>query len=656
MEKIFPKLLEAFQEDHVMLGRGFNELSCCLRAADAAGAYVAARQLYEQAGAHLGFEEADFYPALVTLLGAEAVQRMYREHCCGFDAIHTLLSRGTDLPLSHDLSERLLAQTEVMEEHIAECGELFAAMRKIPEAEQQALYDKLILWRQHPKLDWVNRPASCGGLKLAQCHPATVPPGSGRRSSVPVVKRFDVGIGSDERRELARLAARLIAEEPGLVATDTRAPRTGEGIEDGPALFFEDHSEIPLHPRTSFDYRARLLAGDGDIVMIGGQRRPEFEAYCRDFLGIGDAKVVVAKGPPNLPLARRCTQDPVLFAQLCSMARRSGRLGLIPYIGSESVWELAGAIAAISDAPVWVAAPGPQLTRRVNDKLWFSDRVAQVLGRRSLPPTHYIFGPEALSHRIAQLAQHHDRVCVKVPNAAGGAGNLILEAEQFAGLPILSLRELLLQRLHGLGWQDRYPVLAGAWESSVVVSPSVQLWIPHPTMGAPVVEGITEQIVEKGYFIGAMLCTLPASECQRLAQEAVHLACLFQELGYFGRCSFDAVVLSSGALHWIECNGRWGGVSIPMTLLNRLIGDWQSRAFVIVQRSELRIPARRFADVLDRLKDRLFRRGGEPKGTLFLTSDGIEQGTGYQFLVLGDTQAEVLAEGKDIARFLQEDS
>ncbi len=62
MEPIFPKLLEAFQQDHVMLGRGFNELSCCLRAGDPAGACAAARRLYEEAGAHIGFEEEDFYP------------------------------------------------------------------------------------------------------------------------------------------------------------------------------------------------------------------------------------------------------------------------------------------------------------------------------------------------------------------------------------------------------------------------------------------------------------------------------------------------------------------------------------------------------------------------------------------------------------------
>ena len=43
-EKIFLKLLAAFREDHAILGHGFNELSCCLRAADILGAARAAQR------------------------------------------------------------------------------------------------------------------------------------------------------------------------------------------------------------------------------------------------------------------------------------------------------------------------------------------------------------------------------------------------------------------------------------------------------------------------------------------------------------------------------------------------------------------------------------------------------------------------------------
>ena len=198
------------------------------------------------------------------------------------------------------------------------------------------------------------------------------------------------------------------------------------------------------------------------------------------------------------------------------------------------------------------------------------------------------------------------------------------------------------------------PLLVGVWELPLVASPSVQLWIPHRTIGAPIVEGIFEQIVEEGQFVGASSSTLPAALRQRIAEEAVYIACLFQELGYFGRCSLDTVLLDSGALLWIECNGRWGGVSVPMTLINRLVGDWQSRSFVIVHRFGLRLRARSFAEVMAQLRDRLFRSGGPPKGIVLLTPDAIEEGSGLHFLVLGDTRSEVLAQAKEIASLLKE--
>ena len=112
--------------------------------------------------------------------------------------------------------------------------------------------------------------------------------------------------------------------------------------------------------------------------------------------------------------------------------------------------------------------------------------------------------------------------------------------------------------------------------------------------------------------------------------------------------------LDSGALLWIECNARWGGVSVPMTLISRLVGDWQSRSFVIVHRFGLRLRARGFADVMAQLRDRLFRPGGPPKGIVWLTPDAIEEGSGLHFLVLGDTKGEVLAEAKEIASLLNE--
>jgi hypothetical protein len=126
----------------------------CLRAGDILGAGRAARRIYEEASPHICFEEEDFYPALVPLLGAETVRKMRQEHCCGLDAVRTLLTRDPDLPVPADLSGRLLAQSQVMEAHIAECGELFAALHHIAPADQGAR-------RERPKLDLDRRTVGC---------------------------------------------------------------------------------------------------------------------------------------------------------------------------------------------------------------------------------------------------------------------------------------------------------------------------------------------------------------------------------------------------------------------------------------------------------------------------------------------------------------
>jgi len=61
------------------------------------------------------------------------------------------------------------------------------------------------------------------------------------------------------------------------------------------------------------------------------------------------------------------------------------------------------------------------------------------------------------------------------------------------------------------------------------------------------------------------------------ASEALTLASPLQSLGYIGRASFDALLVGASpeqaTIHWIECNARWGGVSIPMTAARRLLGS-----------------------------------------------------------------------------------
>ena len=244
---------------------------------------------------------------------------------------------------------------------------------------------------------------------------------------------------------------------------------------------------------------------------------------------------------------------------------------------------------------------------------------------------------------VSRIGKAGNQVVVKVPDSAGSAGNLRLEKATVRGKSLDDLRKFLLRRLHAFGWKDKYPILVGVWDENVTCSPSAQIWVPHVQDGPPVVEGIFEQRVRDSMavFVGAARSTLPQALQGRLGDEASHIARIFQRLGYFGRCSLDAVIFctADGAdeIHWIECNGRWGGVSIPMTVAGALFANQPAPAISIVQ--ELR-PGRQMQtqEILRRLGDLLFCASDDMEGIVLMSPPEDDNGARINLLSLSQTQ------------------
>lgn len=459
----------------------------------------------------------------------------------------------------------------------------------------------------------------------------------------PVVEQVRTALGRQERERVATLAENLLKADPRLSATDVFGVNVCAGFDEGPCLFIEDHHEIRLFERLgniAYTYRAILLAGSGDVVVIGVPRSAGFERYCAETLGLGAPEILVPARPESgESFATRCARDPAVTARLADLARRRGGLNIVPYMGTGGVWALAGAVSQRAGERVRVAAPPPGLTRRVNDKIWFSRCVDRLIGTQAIPAVASASGSAVLTARVSAFARGHGTVVVKLPDSASSKGNIVLDSARIAELPLPRLRRHLLTLMRTAGWCDDYPVLVSAWEQPILASPSVQLWIPGVGSGDPVVEAIfDQQLIGAGKrFAGAAPSTLPGNWQRRLAQEAALIGALFQRLGYFGRCSFDAILIGSSPddalLHWIECNGRWGGVSIPVTLASRLLGDWRRRPFVIVERSDLHGPPRDFDAVLKLLEGNLFDARCEPSGAVILAPAPLENGTGYEMMV-----------------------
>jgi hypothetical protein len=480
------------------------------------------------------------------------------------------------------------------------------------------------------------------------------------RSSLPVVEQIPVTVEHTEQRRIAGLADDVRRDDPALTLPPGDG-RVRQGVGDGPALVFEDHGEIPLFTAaapSALEYRSLLLAEDGDVFALGGKRVPDFEAYARDELRLGDVTVLPRPaGTGSLPDALRT--DPACRSRLVRLARERGSLTVIPFLSTAGAWRLAEAVAEEAGVDVFVLAPPPALAARVNDKSWFSRRVAEVLGPDATPETGRAADAFELTAALSILAKRHRRLVVKMPDSAGGVGNVVLDSAVVASLDHDRLMAHVWEQTGraGRGWS--FPLLVGAWDDPVVDSPSVQLWVPQKGDGLPVVEGVFSQVLKgaRGAFVGAAPSWLPAGWQQRLADEAVRLALLFQELGYVGRCSFDAVLagsdLESAAVHWVDANGRWGGVSIAMTVANRLVGDWQRRPFVIVQRSRLQMPARSLPAVLDDIGSKLFQLSDGRTGTVVLAPCRLVEGSGMNLMVLAGDLASAEADAETVkARLL----
>ncbi len=430
------------------------------------------------------------------------------------------------------------------------------------------------------------------------------------------------------------------------------------GFGGGPAILLGDAGEIPLLIKAGghrHDYRFGWLARSGDLVVIGGLNSPAFEAYQKRTLGEGNIDYLhmpEAKNGLRKPTPIICLRNESVYRRLLSKVRESGGITLVAHITTGSIWALAARLSKDTSLPVHVAGPPPLLSRRVNNKLWFGSVCSRLLGAGTTPLKRGAWSLSALTRHVAELAGKWDRLVIKIPDSAGSAGNIVFESEMIRQLRPDALYRKLKRDLSIRGRRcPPFQVAVEVWDVNALISPSVQTWIPKAPDAAPIIEGIYEQVLAGNdqAFAGALQARLPERIDHALSSGAMQLALLFQKLGYYGRCSFDAVIsgrsLDDADIHWIECNGRWGGVAIPMTLLNRLSPPGQRPFHAIVHKTGLSFRPRHFDAVIAEFAD-LAPRPNRKSGVLFLSPNLIADGAGCNFLSFGKTRQAAITQSE----------
>lgn len=383
-----------------------------------------------------------------------------------------------------------------------------------------------------------------------------------------------------------------------------------------PTLHLEDVSAIPFVDGVAgveqYQHRARVRAQDGDLFASTSMPAPGYEAYCRDRLAMGSVEHVLAAPIPGAPtqVARACMAGEA-FEQLCRVAAAHDGLMLHPYMGIEAVWELAAKIEASAQAPVFVHGPTPDALWLANDKARLTELALELGLAEVIAETRIEREIGPLASALKTLAARHERVALKRTRCASAMGNEVFDSALLRGKSETELELIVQNFLARTQWEGDEDVLVVEWIDATS-SPSSQLWVPsaRDASASVRVDGLYEQLLvgEQGIFLGSMPSTLPREIGEQMAQISLKLCEAFRQRGYVGRCSFDFVIDTSSRARLTECNGRWGGTSSPMHLVDRVTkSSPETRpAYIAQDIMDERLVGLSFPDVLDRVGDELF--------------------------------------------------
>src|SRR5271157_5307897 len=283
-------------------------------------------------------------------------------------------------------------------------------------------------------------------------------------SVIPIVEHDRATPTPEQCAAVDRLAVELIRDNPELAVPEGFRPLVPETLDDMATLHLDDFSEIPLlnqsHEVWHLQQRARLRAGDGDFVVCSAPAVDGYEEYCRDYLGLGSPRWLdpPASRAGRSGLALACWTDRATRHRIIRELRCGELLALHPHMGTFAVWELAALLQRASRRPVRVIAPPPGVTRWVNNKIAFADTVTRLFGPQMRPRMVAVANFTTLSQRVAELAEDARVLVIKLPDSAGGRGNVVIDATLLRGKSLLAICKMLEHLIRPLCWDRRHPL------------------------------------------------------------------------------------------------------------------------------------------------------------------------------------------------------
>jgi len=141
-------LFKAFRSDHADLARDLLDLRISLSEGNQEDMQKQANRIIATAGAHIAFEEFDFYPILIPVLENGEVSRMYLEHAEGLRLIQKIANSKSNLFSDKSFLKEAISGLEKLEHHVADCGNVFWAVSSLDDDQSEELLQKLCEWHK----------------------------------------------------------------------------------------------------------------------------------------------------------------------------------------------------------------------------------------------------------------------------------------------------------------------------------------------------------------------------------------------------------------------------------------------------------------------------------------------------------------------------
>lgn len=412
-----------------------------------------------------------------------------------------------------------------------------------------------------------------------------------------------------------------------------------------PCLHLDDLTGIPFTENVVgvelYQQRARVRADTGDLFAATCPPLLDYEWYNRKVLGLGSPTFIHAFDAPRPDSVANACRSGFTRQHLTALANRAGGLIIHPYMGILSVWELAAELQAATDAPIRVLAPTPAATQLANNKVFFTRFIEDNFASAWVAPSKEAHTPEAMAMGLYELAQQYPKVALKMPECASAMGIEIFDAADVLHAHPQELVSHIAAFLNEKEWTPNTPVQMVAWLSATH-SPSSQVWIPCDANESPYVQGVYEQLFTgpEKVFLGSTPSDLPEHIQGKIKDMSVAVAKGLQEMGYVGRCSFDFIIVNGRPI-FIECNGRWGGTSTPMHLVDRIFPEARPH-YVAKDVHDTRLIGCSFKELAEAFGERLYKPESGT-GTYILYNVGCLARFGkFDVIAIGATQEHAI--------------